>query len=75
MDLKKSSNEMFYKEFCRLQMTQAVLASRLQQMLNHKKEVAVALKEVETSMKKHEGDLHLNFEVNDEKRKRNRRNA
>ena len=74
-DRTKSSNQMFYEEFCRLQTTQVVLAKKLENMLSYKQRLAKALKEVETSLKKHEKDLHLTFEVNDERRKRNRRNA
>ena len=44
-------------------------------MLNRKKNLAEALTQVENTMKKHEVDLHMPFEVNDEKRKRCRRNA
>lgn len=56
-------------------MTHAILANRLQTLLNRKQNLSEALTQVETTQKKHEDALHLQFEVNDEKKKRNRRNA
>lgn len=59
MDLTKNHNQHFYKEFCRLQMTHAVLGNGLQGLLARAKGLREALTQIETIQKKHEAALDL----------------
>ena len=71
----QDQNYHFYKEYCRLYYANIILANRLQQLLNEKQELGYKLNRLDNNKRKHEDVLGMPFEIDNEKKKRHRRNA